>query len=251
MPVVDALGRRWITALGSLDSGDAQIGAAARELAKAEPIEAARALANLMAVAAEDAATSRVVGALIRALGSSRSEDLPAESREAIAAAASDFGITEVATLFVSAAPARALHEGETLRGDPSTADLSLGHKRQLARSADPDRAAQFVAESDPSVIRNLLLNPRLTEDLVVRIAARRPAIPKTLREIWSSRRWSVRRRVRVALARNPYLEPEVALKILPLLGGADLRGVAEDTTLHAAVRDAARQLIAKRRRRT
>jgi hypothetical protein len=98
-------------------------------------------------------------------------------------------------------------------------------------------------------VIHNLLLNPRITEDLVVRVAARRPARAETLREIWASRRWSVRRRVRLALAQNPYIEPEIAVRILPLLSVPDLKAIAENSTLHGAVRDAAKAFIRTRRK--
>jgi hypothetical protein len=246
--VHDSLALAWLRSLGGLPEGDARIGAAARELERAEPIEAAHALGELITGASTDPLTSRVAAALIRALVSARPEDLPADARERITAAAIEFQIDEVAVLFSSDAPARQMAEGEALRTDPALDGLSLGHKRQLARSIDPERAARFVAESDPSVVGNLLLNPRLTEDLVVRVAARRPARAEALRQIWNSARWSTRRRVKLALAHNPYAEPEVVLKILPLLGGPDLRGVAEDSTLHPIVRAAARRLIETRR---
>ena len=199
--VRDALAREWLRCLSVLDGGEAIIGAAARELNRAEPIEAARALGCLIDAAADDGRVSRVLGALIGALTRARPEDLPDEARDRIAAAAEAFGIAQVTAVFVSGAPMRTLNEGETPQADPTMAGVSLGHKRERARSVNPDRAARWAAESDPSVIRNFLLNPRITEDLVVRVAARRPARAETLREIWESRRWSVRRRVRLALA--------------------------------------------------
>jgi hypothetical protein len=104
---------------------------------------------------------------------------------------------------------------------------------------------ARLVTVSNPSVVRNALLNPRLTEALVVRMAARRPARPEPLVEIWKSSRWSSRQAVRRALVFNPYLPPEVGVKIVPLLNGSDLSELAGDTSVHPSLREQAARLLA------
>ena len=92
-------------------------------------------------------------------------------------------------------------------------------------------------------MIRELLRNPLVTEAEAVRIAARRPARPETLRLIHQDRRWRSRSAVRRALARNPFVETEIALHILPTLPARQVDEMAEDGTLHPLVREAARKL--------
>ena len=89
-----------------------------------------------------------------------------------------------------------------------------------------------------------MLINPRLTEALVVRIAARRPARPEPLVEIWKSSRWSVRHAVRRALVFNPYLPVEVGAKIVPLLSTQDLIELSGDAGVHESLRAQAKKLL-------
>ena len=102
-----------------------------------------------------------------------------------------------------------------------------------------------MAVASHPTVVREVLKNPRLTEAVVVRIAARRPARPEPLTEIWLSARWSQRPAVRRALVLNPYLPPEVGAKIVPLLLHAELEEVAADSGLHTSLRQQAKTLLA------
>jgi len=152
-------------------------------------------------------------------------------------------GFLEVQVLLVQP-PARRAREDAAERPDPLLEALSLGHRKTLARGhRDPDLLARLAADGEPSVVRELLQNPRLTERLVIRIAARRPCRPETLRCVWEERRWRVRPGVQAALAKNPYLDPAIALQLLPSLGPRDLQEVAADREMSTAVRALARRL--------
>jgi hypothetical protein len=154
-----------------------------------------------------------------------------------------------VAALLVAPRPRRAWREPFD-KADPRLAHLTLGHKKAMARAQrDPDLLARLAAEGDPVVVRELLRNPQLTEPFVVRIAARRPCRPGTLRCILESRRWRTRPAVALALVRNPYVETELALKLLPSLGASELRDVSRDGVLHPLVRAVAARIAAERAR--
>src|SRR2546426_916634 len=75
----------------------------------------------------------------------------------------------------------------------------------------------------------------------------RRPQRQEVLEEIFLSRRWSSNRRVRRALALNPYSPPALASAALALLTAPDLREVAADLTISSDVRVHARRLLAAR----
>ena len=208
-----------------------------------DPVEAAHALEVMVRRAKQSATAGKALVLASRALSFGPDAVFPPEQRGRIYEAAAEFSLPAVAALFVRDEPALRVDPDLVEQPDPVIGHLTLGHKKMLGRRVDADRIARFAMEPDPRVIRELLLNPRLTEDLVVRIAARRPARVPVLLEIWRSRRWCVRREVRRALAMNPYTPPEVGLKILPHLPRADLVAIAGDGALHESVRALALRL--------
>ncbi|MFN7134702.1 MAG: hypothetical protein ACK4N5_21665, partial [Myxococcales bacterium] len=231
--------------LASLEAGGTSDQAAARELAKLDPVEAAHVLKSLVNAAKASADSSRALTAISRAILFGSDQDLPYSQRGRIYDAAVEFSLTEVAALFVSAGGA----ESEAAEpADPTLANLSLGHKKQLARQADPDRIARLAVEGDARVVRELLLNPRMTEGTVVRLASRRPAKAETLLEIYRSPKWSVRPGVRKALSMNPFTPAEVTLKLLPHLLSGDLKQIANDRALHQSVRELAGKLLLRKK---
>jgi hypothetical protein len=76
-----------------------------------------------------------------------------------------------------------------------------------------------------------------LTEDDVVRLAARRPGRPGVLVEIARTPSWVHRSRVRLAIMLNPDTPPDVAAPISGLLVRQELRLVVEATHVPPQVR--------------
>jgi hypothetical protein len=136
---------------------------------------------------------------------------------------------------------------------DPSAAlpravgEIPLGVRRSLAKGSEKPMLEKLLLDPDELVIRHLLDNPRITEEDVIRIAARRPIPGSTLNEIAESRRWVSRTRVRVALARNPYTPTDVALRILGSLPLRELRELRSDGTVHDEIRKHADGELARR----
>jgi hypothetical protein len=150
----------------------------------------------------------------------------------------------EVEQLFAVGEPTRAYDSNAAKRADSKLSSLPLGVMRSRARlTRNVDELERLAVVSNPLVVREVLKNPRLTEPQVVRIAARRPARPEPLVEIWRSK-WAVLPAVRRALAFNPYLPPEVGAKVVPLLTRADLVELQTDATVHAGLREQAARLL-------
>jgi hypothetical protein len=230
--------------LRTLEEGTIRARAAARVLQESSPEEAALLLAELLAWPGEDGGPARIaVGqALLDPESGLQYEQLAAIYQEAVAR-----GLEAVTHLLLSPPPHKEFREPFD-KADPRLAHLSLGHKKSFARlERDPDLLARLAAEGEPSVVRELLRNPQLTEPFAVRIAARRPCRPETLRSLYDDRRWRTRPAVALALARNPYLEAGVALKILPSLGTRELSEIAQDGSLHPLVRAMAARLASGR----
>jgi hypothetical protein len=118
-------------------------------------------------------------------------------------------------------------------RGRP----LTLGERKSLARRPDRDTMQRLMADPHPDVIHRLLRNPRVLEDDVVRLAARRPGHREVLAEIARSTKWVHRPRVRMALVLNPATPPEIAARISGLLLRPELELVAGAPHVPPAVR--------------
>lgn len=118
-------------------------------------------------------------------------------------------------------------------RGRP----LTLGERKSLARRPDRDTMQHLLADPHPDVIHRLLRNPRVLEDDVVRLAARRPGRSDVLAEIARSTKWVHRPRVRMALVMNPATPPQIAARIAGLLLRPELELVARSPAVPAVVR--------------
>lgn len=153
-----------------------------------------------------------------------------------------------VMAMLLIAKPQRGPVSETELPADRELGRLTLGERKFLARGRDRLRLDRLLLDPHPAVIRNLLLNPHLTERDVVRIASRRPARDMIQREIAASR-FSNRYRVRQALVHNPYTPTDLSLKLVGFLLRKDLTRVAEDATLHPLVREEAKRLLATHRR--
>jgi hypothetical protein len=123
---------------------------------------------------------------------------------------------------------------------------LSLGERKALARRPTRKSLDKLLADPHPIVIRTLLANPKLIEDDVVRLAARRPGNPEVLAEIARSA-WSHRVRVRMTLVLNPDSPVDLTIPLLALLVRTELREVAGAAFLGPSLRVAAHDLLARR----
>ncbi|MFT3917419.1 MAG: hypothetical protein QM704_26035 [Anaeromyxobacteraceae bacterium] len=230
--------------LAALEEGRIRARAAARALGALPPRDGLRVVAALIREEAVDARVA--LSAVAQALADPEPE-LPYLWRADLYSAAQEDGAAEVMALLLTPPPLKVYEEPRD-KADQRLAKLTLGHKKAFARShRDPDLLARLAAEGEPVVVRELLRNPLLTEAFVVRIGARRPCRPATLRCIFESR-WRTRPAVAMAVVRNPYAEPEIAVKLVPALSSADLHDVGRDPAVHPLVRGFALRLRQGRR---
>ena len=223
--------------------------AAARALGELDPPQATELLSAVMRLSIERwEPAMRVLPGFMRALEED-ADLIPnlATLRQVAALYEQD----DVTFVFSEGQPVQEYNSDAAARADARLFTLPLGVLKSRARlTRDPDELSRLAVASNAAVIREVLKNPRLTEALVVRIASRRPARHEPLAEIWRSARWNMQPAIRRALVFNPYLSPEVGVKIVPLLAMADLRELANDRNVHLSVRELAVRLSASGARR-
>jgi len=224
-----------------------------RLLGLLEGLEVGRSYAVVEAVLGRPGATRPhlhdlrlVLQDVLRAGGATR--PLPEALREAWCARARDADDDFLARLLGAGGAAEAMADpAAALPRD--VAEIPLGMRRSLARGVDVRLLEKLLLDPDPIVLDHLLRNPRLTEEHVVRIAARRPVSEAALRAIAESPRFAVRPRVRVAVARNPYCPTDLALTLVGTLPLTVLREMRDDGTLDASVRAHVGEEIGRRQR--
>ncbi len=168
---------------------------------------------------------------------------LPYETEASLYREARERGDEALMQMFYSGAE---LEPSERVAAEPQR-ELTLGHRKALARSRDPAVLQRLMLDPEPPVIGNLLENPRITEEDVIRLAARRPTDAEVQRQIASSRRWASRYRVKRALVLNPFTPLELSIRLLGFLNSGDLSLVRSSPTMSERLRSAAERLAAER----
>ena len=126
-------------------------------------------------------------------------------------------------------------HPGQSQVGKP----LTLGERKALARGRDRFVLDRLLRDPHPAVIKNVLSNARITEDDVVRLAARRPTFPDVQAEI--------ARHVGLARVQNPFTPPPSSVPVRALLVRPGADQVIAATDIPAIVRGAALDLLDRR----
>ncbi|CAN5684905.1 hypothetical protein BH09MYX1_BH09MYX1_23310 [soil metagenome] len=124
---------------------------------------------------------------------------------------------------------------------------LTLGERKSLARKPDRKMLEKLLLDPHPDVIRGLLRNPRLTEDDLIRVAARRPGRPDVLREIARAEAWAHRPRIRLAIMLNPVSPLDVTIPLAGLLLRHELRLVGYSTYVAAPLRAVCLEHLARK----
>jgi hypothetical protein len=122
--------------------------------------------------------------------------------------------------------------------------ELTVGERRSLARSPNRRVLEKLLRDPHPLVLKQLLGNPRLTEDDVVRLAARRP-LPSTIpAALADSPRWLRRPRVRLTLLLNPGTPEPISMPVLAVCTRCVLLDVVHGGDTPLALRGSAQELL-------
>jgi len=150
----------------------------------------------------------------------------------------------EVLQMFLDLPPQKTPPANFESPQEPLFKDLTPGERKSLAKTLRTEILKKLLTEQDPSVVQTLLVNPRLTEIEVLKIASLQPTSPRILEEISRNSKWIARYRVKKALIYNPYCPPSLALYLLKFMVTSDLREIAQNGNLHLAVQEVAYQLL-------
>jgi hypothetical protein len=245
---VSPLVERWLRAVPSLKESALRAAFVRSEMERRELDAFARALDDLAGRAEQaDPVAREVLGATIVVL----TDPALAVRVDALRSFAAQHALLALSRLLrrrtrrASERPGPGPEERKLPRGGDRA--LTLGERKAMARRSSRVGLDRLLRDPHPLVIRNVLMNPRITEDDVVRLSARRPAYPDVIAEIARHPEWSVSRRVRMAIVQNPGSPPEIAVPMVRLLIRPELAEVMGAADVPAIVRAAARELLERR----
>ncbi len=122
----------------------------------------------------------------------------------------------------------------------------TLGRRKTLARTVTGNELLKILDDPDVQVIQNAMLNPQMTEELAVRVAARRPVSGGILDAVARSR-FANASAVRRALVLNPDCPQKLAQRLVSTMTPVDLHDVVHARELSKEVRAVARRLLDSR----
>jgi len=153
-------------------------------------------------------------------------------------------GYNDITRLFAKPKPIKESSDNSNPPENIGIEYITLGEKRFLAKSQNKNILDRLLFDSDPIVIKNILINPRTIERDVLKVASRRPISQNILKVIFNDKKWISRYSIKKALIKNPYTPPEVSLALLNFMFIQDLKDISEDKLLHTEVRESAKELI-------
>ncbi len=247
---MNELSERWCRSVPSLRAASLRADFVRSELGRGSVADVSAALNDLCARAEQaDPLAREVLAPFITVLAGAGAVALVDELR----ALAADRALLPLARLLRkkaratgAAAPVTAPNDRPVLPTSTGRV-LTLGERKALARR--PSRAAldKLLRDPHPVVIRHVLDSTRVTEDDVVRLAARRPAFADVIAEIARHPGWTTRPRVRMAIVQNPGTPTEIAVPLVRLLIRPELLQVTAAADVPAIVRAAATELLERR----
>jgi len=122
--------------------------------------------------------------------------------------------------------------------------ELTVGERRSLARTNNRRVLEKLLRDPHPLVLRQLLGNPRLTEDDVVRLAARRPLPGSIAPALADSPRWLRRPRIRQTLLLNPGTPEAISMPLLAVCTRPELLEVVHGVDAPLVLRGSAQELL-------
>jgi hypothetical protein len=116
-------------------------------------------------------------------------------------------------------------------------AALPSGVKVTMAKRSSICVIIQLLEKGDKNVIYACLESPLLTEDHLCILINKPKTKPVLIKTIAEHPKWSLRYRIRYALARNYYTPMTYAIKFISTLKTADLRELYSDTSLPSSTK--------------
>ena len=126
--------------------------------------------------------------------------------------------------------------------------DRSLVEKIRMASAGQLFHRQELIRDSNRAVSMAVITSPAVTDHEAQRYAANRSLNDEVIRYIAGRKDWVKNYQIKLALTNNPKCPLPNAMRLLPHLRPNDLRALSRSKNISAALAQAAKQLMSKRR---
>ncbi len=201
MEELKALAKKLLRELSSIPEEKMRQSFLATKLSGLEAEEIARLLAALYSSGRSIKETARLKTMLVNPEGLRKV--LGEKKYRSTQRASVELGLKKVSRLFTDLPPHRTGLAGYDKEEEAGMEFITLGERRSLSKGRIKDTLDRLLSDPDPTVIGNILDNPRMTEREILKIASKRPGSPAILKLLATHKKWSRRYSVRRALVLN------------------------------------------------
>jgi hypothetical protein len=124
---------------------------------------------------------------------------------------------------------------------------MAVGDKIKLALIGNKEARSLLIKESNKVIVKNVLENPRVTDDEVINYAGNKNLSAEVSRIVAGKKKFLQIFKVRCALVENPKTPIPAVMKILPGLPDHVLRELARSRSVTGVVKLTARRILTQR----
>ncbi|MBN9684976.1 MULTISPECIES: hypothetical protein [unclassified Corallococcus] len=139
------------------------------------------------------------------------------------------------------------MEEGKRLTLAQRIMKMSIAEKIKLGTLGNKEARSALIRDTNKLVCVAVIRSPRITDGEVLACAANRAINEDVLRVIYNNREWTKMQKVKLALVKNPKVPLTVTMKFLNTLRDAELKDLARDKNVPAAVQSFAKKLHEKK----
>ncbi|WP_163992631.1 hypothetical protein [Pyxidicoccus caerfyrddinensis] len=147
----------------------------------------------------------------------------------------------------VAGEDAAPMEEGKRLTLAQRIMKMSIAEKIKLATLGNKEARGTLIRDTNKLVAVAVIRSPRLTDGEVLSCAANKAMMDDVLRVIYNNREWTKHQKVKLALVKNPKVPLTVTMKFLNSFRDGELKDLARDKNVPAAVQSFAKKLHEKK----
>ncbi|QSQ25616.1 hypothetical protein JY651_12090 [Pyxidicoccus parkwayensis] len=139
------------------------------------------------------------------------------------------------------------MEEGKKLTLAQKIMKMSIAEKIKLATLGNKEARGALIRETNKLVAVAVIRSPRITDGEVLSCAANKAMMDDVLRVIYNNREWTKNHKVKLALVKNPKVPLTITMKFLNAFRDSELKDLARDKNVPAAVQGFAKKLHEKK----
>jgi hypothetical protein len=127
--------------------------------------------------------------------------------------------------------------------------NLTVGQKIKLALTGDKEARILLLKDSNKQITANVLKNPRITEDEILKLSSTKGTPDELLRLIAANKEWMKNYKIKNTLVLNPRTPLRITIRLITKLKDKDLANISKSKNIPSVLASAARKTLEARKK--